>query len=76
MRASWRRRLAALALFTLGCGALVPAGTVVMAKTLGAVTPEVRELVGFGLLLGLGMSCSVSAWWILTGDVDRRKEPR
>ena len=73
MTGSWRRRLAALGLFTLGCGALVPAWAVVMAKTLGATTPEVRELVAFGVLFGVGVSCSLSAWWILTGDDDRKQ---
>lgn len=43
-----------------------------MAKTLGAVTPEVRELAVFGLLFGVGASCSLSAWWILTGQTDRK----
>ena len=75
MTTSWRRRLAALGLFTLGCGALVPAGTVMMAKTLGATTPEVRQLVAFGWLLGLGVSLVMLAWWILNPAVptDRKK---
>ena len=76
MTGSWRRRLAALGLFTLGCGALVPAATVVMAKTLGATTPEVRQLVAFGWLLGLGVSLTILAWWVLTpAPTDRKGGP-
>ena len=66
----WRPRFIALALLAGGTALIVPAGGLLVARTLGsAIVVRGGELLALGLAFGVGCACVVAAYWTIA-DMD------
>jgi hypothetical protein len=62
----WRRRLAAMSLFTLGMTSIVPGFSFMLANSVGVTAPvSLLGSLAFGWAIGSGISAMAAAWWIL-----------
>jgi hypothetical protein len=62
----WRRRLAAMSLFTLGMTSIVPGFSFMLANSVGVTAPvSLLGSLAFGWAIGSGISAMAAAYWVL-----------